>query len=109
MSSHTEHASEGAIEAGLTGTGGHETRSLSARDEALALFPTDVTGILKESQPARWQALEARLAPMTAATALDGPSKDGIETSIAAQLSIDTRPTPRIRSKARFGANRFHG
>ena len=32
-----------------------------AYDEALALFPSDVTGFLKESQPARWEALEALL------------------------------------------------
>ena len=47
-----------------------------AYDEALALFPDDVTGFLKESQPAKWQALEALLGPKTAATVLDSLSKE---------------------------------
>ena len=76
MSGHTERDFETAIEAGLTGSGGYETRSPSAYDEALALFPADVTGFLMESQPARWQALEALLGPRTAATVLDSLSKE---------------------------------
>ncbi len=76
MPAHTEHAFETAIEAGLTSSSGYETRSPSAYDEALALFPDDVTGFLKESQPARWQALEALLGPKTAATVLDSLSKE---------------------------------
>ena len=59
MSGHTERAFESAIEAGLTDTGGYEKRSPSAFNEALALLPEDVSGFLKDSQPARWQALEA--------------------------------------------------
>lgn len=109
MSDHTEHDFEATIEAGLTSSGGYETRSPGAYDEALALFPADVTGCLTESQPPRWQALEALLAPKTAATVLDGLSEEGIQAVIAAHLSIGTRPAPRIRSKARFGANRFDG
>ena len=76
MSGHTERAFETAIEAELTSAGGYETRNPSAYDEALALFPSDVTGFLKDSQPARWQALEALLGPKTAATALDSLSKE---------------------------------
>ncbi len=76
MSGHTERAFETAIEAGLTSAGGHETRNPSAYDEALALFPADVTGFLKESQPARWQALEALLGPKTSVTVLDSLSKE---------------------------------
>ena len=76
MATHTERAFEAAIEAGLTGSGGYETRSPSTYDEALALFPADVTGFLKESQPARWQGLEALLGPRTAATVLDSLSKE---------------------------------
>ena len=76
MSGHTERDFETAIEAGLTGSGGYEPRSPSAYDEALALFPDDVTGFLKESQPAKWQALEALLGPKTAATVLDSLSKE---------------------------------
>ena len=75
MAAHTERAFEAAIEAGLTESGGYENRSPNAFDEALALFPEEVTGFLKESQPARWQALEALLGPKTAATVLDNLSK----------------------------------
>ena len=76
MSGHTERDFETAIEAGLTSPGGYETRKPSAYDGALALFPDDVTGFLKESQPAKWQALEALLGPKTAATVLDSLSKE---------------------------------
>ena len=76
MSGHTERAFEKAIEAGLTSAGGYEMRNPSAYDEALALLPADVTGFLKESQPARWQALEALLGLKTAATVLDSLSKE---------------------------------
>ncbi len=76
MATHTERAFEAAIEAGLTGVGGYEKRSPSAFDETLALFPADVTGFLKDSQPARWQALEGLLGPRTEATVLDSLSKE---------------------------------
>ena len=76
MIGHTERDFETAIEAGLTRAGGYETRNPNAYDEALALFPADVTGFLKESQPARWQALEALLGQKTAATVLDSLSKE---------------------------------
>ena len=76
MSGHTERDFETAIEAGLTAGGGYATRSPSAFDEALALFPADVTGFLKESQPAKWQALKTLLGPKTVATVLDSLSKE---------------------------------
>ena len=76
MSGHTEWDFETAIEAGLTSSGGYESRSPKAYDEALAVLPTDVTGFLKESQPAKWQALEALLGSKTAATVLDSLSKE---------------------------------
>ena len=76
MAGHTERDFETVIEAGLTTVGGYESRTPSAYDEALALFPADVTGFLKESQPSRWQALEALLGLKTAATVLDGLSKE---------------------------------
>ena len=76
MSGHTEHAFETAIEAGLTGAAGYEKRSPNAFDEGLALFPDDVAGFLKDSQPAKWEALEALLGPKTATTVLDGLSKE---------------------------------
>ena len=76
MTGHTERDFETAIEAGLTGSGGYEKRSPSAWDEGLALFPDDVIGFLKGSQPDRWKALEALLGPKTPATVLDGLVKE---------------------------------
>ena len=76
MPGHTERAFETAIEAGLTNSGGYEKRKPNAYDEALALFPADVSGFLKDSQPAKWQALEALLGPKTAATVLESLSKE---------------------------------
>ena len=76
MPGHTERDFEKAIEAGLANGGGYEKRSPNAFDEALALFPGDVTGFLEDSQPAKWELLEALLGPKTAATVLDGLSKE---------------------------------
>ena len=76
MSGHTERDFETAIEAGLTSSGAYEKRGPNAFDEALALFPNDVSGFLKDSQPAKWQALEALLGPKTAVTVLDSLSKE---------------------------------
>ena len=76
MSGHTERDFETAIEAGLSSSGGFETRRPSAFDEALALFSDDVAGFLKDSQPAKWEALEALLGPKTAPTVLDSLSKE---------------------------------
>ena len=76
MSGHTERAFETAIEAGLTRSGGYQKRNPSAFDEALSLFPDDVSGFLEESQPAKWEALQALLGPKTAATVLDSLSKE---------------------------------
>ena len=76
MSGHTEHDFETTIEAGLISAGVYESRNPSTYDEALALFPADVTGFLKESQPARWQGLETLLGPKTTATVLEDLSKE---------------------------------
>ena len=76
MPGHTERDFEAAIEAGLTGSGGYEKRNPGAYDEASALFPDDVTGFLKVSQPAKWKGLEALLGPKTAATVLDSLSRE---------------------------------
>ena len=76
MSGHTEHDFETAIEAGLVSTGGYAKRASSDFDEALALFPADVTGFLKESQGTKWQALEALLQAKTGATVLDSLAKE---------------------------------
>ena len=76
MPKHTERDFETAIEAGLTGFGGYKKRSPKGYDEALALFPGDVTGFLKDSQPVKWKTLEALLGPKTTATVLDSLSKE---------------------------------
>ena len=76
MPKHTEHDFETAIEAGLTRSGGYAKRSPGAYDETLALFPGDVTGFLKDSQPVKWEALNALLNQKTAATVLDNLSKE---------------------------------
>lgn len=54
MRGHTECNVKAAIEAGLTRSGGYATRSPDTNDKALALFPADVTGLLRDSQPAGW-------------------------------------------------------
>ena len=76
MSRHTERDFETAIEAGLTSSGGYEKRSPKEFSEALAVFPDDVVGFLKNSQPAKWEALQALLGAKTVATALDSLSKE---------------------------------
>jgi len=76
MSGHTERDFETAIEAGLTTSGGYETRNPSAYDAALALFPQDVATFLRDSQAAKWVALEALLGTKTAVTVLDSLSKE---------------------------------
>ena len=76
MSSHTEHAFETAIEAGLTSSGGYKKRNPDTYDDALALLPADVASFLQKSQPAKWQALEALLGSKTTPTLLDSLSKE---------------------------------
>ena len=76
MSGHTERDFETAIEAGLLGAGGYAKRAPAAYDEALALFPGDVTGFLKDSQAAKWGQLEALLGARTDATVLDSLAKE---------------------------------
>ena len=76
MSGHIERDFETAIEARLTGCGGYEKRSTSAYDEALALISDDVSGFLRDSQLAKWGALEKLLGPKTTATVLDSLSKE---------------------------------
>lgn len=76
MSGHTEHAFETAIEAGLVASGGYVRRAPSDYDEALALFPADVTGFIRDSQPTRWQQLQSLLGERTEATLLDALAKE---------------------------------
>ena len=76
MSGHTERAFETAIEAGLTSSGGYEKRNSGAFSEAIALFPDDITGFLKDSQGAKWDALKVLLGTNAASTVLDSLAKD---------------------------------
>ena len=76
MPGHTERDFETAIEAGLTSGGGYRKRRPNTFDEARALFPDDIVGFLKDSQPAKWASLRALLGPKTSATVLDGLSKE---------------------------------
>jgi type I restriction enzyme R subunit len=76
MSGHTERDFETAIEAGLIGAGRYAKRAPTAYDEAMALFPEDVTAFLKESQPGKWSQLEALLGARTEATILDSLAKE---------------------------------
>ena len=76
MSGHTERAFETAIESGLTGSGGYETRNSGAFNESIALFPDDVTGFLEDSQGAKWDALRVLLGKNAASIVLDSLSKE---------------------------------
>ena len=71
MPGYTERDFETAIEADFIGSGGYERRAAGAFDETRALFPADVTGFVKDSQPRRWRQLEALLGHETEATLLD--------------------------------------
>ncbi|MCW1980251.1 type I restriction enzyme R subunit [Xanthomonas arboricola] len=76
MSGHTEHAFETAIEFGLLASGVYQMRQPADYDETLALFPADVIGFLKDSQPSRWQQLETLLGVRTQATVLEALAKE---------------------------------
>ncbi|MFC0152546.1 type I restriction endonuclease subunit R [Xanthomonas dyei] len=76
MSGHSEHAFETAIEVGLLASGGYQKRQPADYDETLALFPADVTGFIKDSQPTRWQQLETLLGARTQATVLEALTKE---------------------------------
>lgn len=76
MPGHTEHAFETAIEAGLLASGGYVKRAPSDFDESLALFPADVLGFVQDSQPARWQQLQALLGARTETTVLEALTKE---------------------------------
>ena len=71
MPRRTERDFETAIEEELVATGGYEKRKPTDFDEALALFPDDVIGFLKDSQSDRWGQLEALLGERTRATVLE--------------------------------------
>ncbi|MBS1066455.1 type I restriction endonuclease subunit R [Gluconobacter kondonii] len=76
MAAHTEHAFEAAIEHGLITGDRYQKRLPDAFDPTTALFPDDVIGFLRDSQPARWDQLEAMLKDRTAATVIDSLTKE---------------------------------
>ncbi|MEA0940034.1 type I restriction endonuclease [Xanthomonas campestris pv. campestris] len=76
MSGHSEHDFETAIEVSLLASGGYQVRKAADYDESLALFPADVIGFLKDSQPSRWQQLETLLGVRTQATVLEALAKE---------------------------------
>ncbi|MEJ0086404.1 MAG: type I restriction endonuclease [Pseudomonadota bacterium] len=76
MSGHTENDFEAAIEAGLVGAGDYEKRSPSAYSGALALFPEDVIGFLKDSQPLKWDQLQKLLGDKTGDTLLSDLTRE---------------------------------
>jgi type I restriction enzyme R subunit len=76
MQNHTEHAFESAIEHSLLTRGGYQQRPPAAFDPATALFPVDVIDFIRDSQPTRWQQLEAMLKDRTAATVIDSLTKE---------------------------------
>lgn len=76
MSGHTETDFERAIEHGLIANGGYAKGDPKTYDAATALFPDDVIGFIRTSQPARWDQLEAMLKDRTAATIIDSLTKE---------------------------------
>ena len=76
MVGHTEADFERAIEHGLITGDRYLKRAPSAFDPASALFPEDVIGFIRDSQPARWGQLEAMLKDRTAAMVLDSLTKE---------------------------------
>jgi type I restriction enzyme R subunit len=76
MPGHTEAAFEHAIEYGLVNHGRYRKGDPAAFDPATALFPEDVIGFIRDSQPARWGQLEAMLKDRTADTVIDSLTKE---------------------------------
>ena len=76
MSAHTERDFEQEIEAELISSGGYVKRKPSTFDEAIALFPDDVSDFLKDSQPSKWEELESLLGSRVVLTVLDSLSKE---------------------------------
>lgn len=76
MPDHTERAFESAIEHGLVSGDRYQKRAPSAFDPATALFPKDVIGFIRDSQPQRWAQLEAMLKEQTSATVIDSLTKE---------------------------------
>lgn len=76
MPGHTETDLEQAIEQSLIASGSYTKGNPRAFDAATALFPDDVIGFIRDSQPARWSQLEAMLSDRTAPTVIDSLTKE---------------------------------
>ena len=76
MAGHTEIDFERAIEYGLVTRDRYQRRGPETFDPITALFPDDVVGFLRESQPVRWAQLESMLKERTAETVLDSLTKE---------------------------------
>jgi len=76
MTGHTEAAFEHAIEYSLTTHDLYAKGESAAFDPVTALFPDDVIGFIRASQPARWDQLAAMLKDRTAATIIDSLTKE---------------------------------
>lgn len=76
MAGHTEADFERAIEHGLITRDRYKKSAPSAFDAASALFPDDVIGFIRDSQPARWGQLKAMLKDRTATMVLDSLTKE---------------------------------
>ena len=76
MPGHTETDFEQAIEHGLISGDRYQKRAPEAFDVTAALFPDDVIGFIRDSQPTRWSQLEAMLKDRGAATVIDSLTKE---------------------------------
>ena len=76
MTGHTETDFEHAIEYGLIAHDRYVKGDPAVFDSATALFPEDVIGFIRASQPGRWDQLEAMLKDRTAATIIDSLTKE---------------------------------
>ena len=76
MPAHTERHFEAAIEHRLISQGGYGKRAPADYAEERALFPADVCGFLRESQPGKWRSLEALHGTQTEATVLESLAKE---------------------------------
>lgn len=76
MSKHTEIRFEEAIEEYLLSHGGYEKRVSNDYDINRALFPTDIIGFIKKTQPKKWQAIEDFHGAKATDIVLDGLCKE---------------------------------
>ena len=76
MAGHTEADFETAIEHGLVTLDRYQKRAPVDFDPTTGLFPDDIVGFIRDSQPARWGQLEAMLKDRTSAMVLDSLTKE---------------------------------